>query len=117
MSRCRRRCKKSSQVAFEYGSGDAMCKGWVYMNFECCGGARKSEEKVVGFRPPSYPLNIGTVLSRADERPAPTTINPSQYVRDIHWPLPFAIRFASAPVAEAVLCRQGTTAEYGDSPW
>ena len=51
VSRCHRRCKKSSQVAFEYGSGDAMCKGWVYMNFECCGGARKSEEKVVGFRP------------------------------------------------------------------
>ena len=52
----------------------------------------------------------------ADEIPAPTTINPSQYLRDVHQPPPFAIRFASAPVVAGALCRQGTTAEYHGSP-
>ena len=52
----------------------------------------------------------------ADERPAPTTINPSQYLRDVHQPPPFAIRFASAPVVAGALCRQGTTAEYHGTP-
>ena len=59
-------------------------------------------------RPRFYPV--------ADERPAPTTINPSQYLHDLHEPLPFAIRFASAPVVAAALCRQGTSPEYGDTP-
>ena len=36
-------------------------------------------------------------------------IIPSQYLRDLHQPLPRAIRFASAPVIEAALCRQGTS--------
>ena len=58
--------------------------------------------------PRSYPV--------ADERPAPTSINPSQRVRDLHQPLPFAIRSASPPVVEAARCRRGTTAAYDDTP-
>ena len=53
----------------------------------------------------------------ADERPAPTTINPSQYLRDVHQPPPFAIRFASAPVVAGALRHQGTTAEYHSCPY
>ena len=53
--------------------------------------------------------------SIADERPASTAINPPQCALDFHQPLPFTIRFASAPVVEAALCHQGIAAEYDDT--
>jgi len=51
----------------------------------------------------------------ADERPAPTTTNPSQRLRNLHQPLPLEIRFAGSSIVEAAFCHQGTTAEYDDT--